>query len=161
MNSRAAGVLGGAKKQSEMSDSEQKCDNCNCQLANVEIYVLTKGIKEQTWCSECVQTFWQDLKSEGWVADDGTWSELGFDDGEDKPAPCKDCGNEAFWIKKFDRWSVVDNLCPNCSLKEEQEEESEEEKPAPKVSVNFRNAMRLEDEYNAKEEANRKAEESE
>jgi hypothetical protein len=66
-----------------MSDSEQKCDNCNCLLANVEIYVLTKGIKEQTWCSECVQTFWQDLKSEGWVADDGTWSELGFDDGEE------------------------------------------------------------------------------
>jgi len=110
-----------------MSDSEQKCDNCNCQLANVEIYVLTKGIKEQTWCSECVQTFWQDLKSEGWVADDGTWSELGFDDGEDKPDPCKDCGNEAVWDYKFDRWSVVDNLCPNCSLKEEQEEDEEED----------------------------------
>jgi hypothetical protein len=94
------------------------------------------------------------------VADDGTWSELGFDDGEDKPDPCKDCGNEAVWDYKFDRWSVVDNLCPNCSL-EEEEEESEEEKPAPKVSVNFRNAMRLEDEYNAMEEAKRKAEESE
>jgi ribosomal protein L40E len=37
----------------------------------------------------------------------------------DKPAPCKDCGVKAFWIKKFDRWSVVDNLCTNCFLKEE------------------------------------------
>jgi hypothetical protein len=52
-----------------------------------------------------------------------SWSQLRSEDGEDKPDPCKDCGNEAFWIKKFDRWSVVDNLCPNCSLKEEQEEE--------------------------------------
>ena len=62
------------------AESKQKCDNCNCLLENVDIFVLTKGVKEQTWCSECVQTFWQDLKSEGWVADDGTWSELGFDD---------------------------------------------------------------------------------
>jgi hypothetical protein len=136
-----------------MSDSEQKCDNCNCLLANVEIYVLTNGVKEQTWCSECVQTFWQDLKSEGWVADDGTWSELGFYDGEDEPDADSHYANCS---------SRAGKKC-NCGA-ESDDDESEDEKPVVKkqqVSVNFRNAMRLEDEYNANEEAKRKAEESE
>ena len=146
-----------------MSDSEQydeECGGCNCKLTeNVHIYCLQRGLKEQTWCSDCVQALWRDLKSDGWIADDTAWSELGFDDGEesedkkpapkvsvnfsnamrmedeynameeakeeseaDKPDPCEDCGVEAFWIKKFDRWSVVDNLCPNCSLKAEQDD---------------------------------------
>jgi hypothetical protein len=90
---------------------------------NVHIYCLSRGSQEQTWCSDCVQTYWQDLKSEGWTADDETWSELGFDDGKESEE------------------------------EDESEEESEDEKPAPKISVNFKNAMRMEDEYNAMEKA--------
>jgi hypothetical protein len=51
--------------------------------------------------------------------------EEGFNSEGDKgPDPCKDCGNKAFWIEKFDRWSIVDNLCENCSQKQEQESEA-------------------------------------
>jgi hypothetical protein len=110
-----------------MSDSEQyneECGNCNCKLTeDTHIFCLSRGDEEQVWCADCVHSFWHDLKSEGWTADNETWSELGFDDDD------------------------------------EESEESEEEKPAPKVSVNYRNAMRLEDEYNAEEEAKRKAQE--
>jgi len=31
------------------------------------------------------------------------------------PGPCQDCGTEPVWMKNFERWSVVDNLCENCS----------------------------------------------
>ena len=167
-----------------MSDSEQyneNCGHCNCLLTeNVHIYCLSRGSEEQTWCSDCVQTFWQDLKSEGWTADDETWSELGFDDGEDKPeadphyADCSsrnsdkcNCGAEsevddidAPNIYPYKKCSVCSErsscgnynddkqwICESCNP------ESEDEKPAPKVSVNFRNAMRMEDEYNAMEKA--------
>jgi hypothetical protein len=30
------------------------------------------------------------------------------------PGPCQDCGAEPVWMKNFERWSVVDDLCENC-----------------------------------------------
>jgi len=68
-----------------MSDSDQyneECAQCNCKLTeDVHIFCLSRGDEEQVCCADCVHSFWQDLKSEGWIADNDTWSELGFDDG--------------------------------------------------------------------------------
>jgi len=30
------------------------------------------------------------------------------------PGPCQDCGTEPVWMKNFERWNVVDDLCENC-----------------------------------------------
>jgi len=74
-----------------MSDSEQyneECGQCNCKLTeDTHIFCLSRGPDEsQVWCADCVHSFWQDLKSEGWIADNDTWSELGFDDGGNSDA---------------------------------------------------------------------------
>ena len=83
--------------QSKMADSEQyneECGNCNCKLTeDVHIFCLSRGDEEQVWCADCVHSFWQDLKSEGWIADNDTWSELGFDDGEENDVDDFDAPN--------------------------------------------------------------------
>ena len=117
-----------------MSDSEQyteKCGHCNCTLTeNVHIFVLAKGIKEQTWCADCVQTFWQDLKSDGWTADDETWSELGFDGGAESEEDDIDAPN----IYPYKKCSVCSErsscgnynddkqwICESCNPESEEE----------------------------------------
>jgi hypothetical protein len=64
-------------------DKEQVCDNC-AELLNDEyclshnIHIVTKSNKEKTYCSECFNSCWADLKRTGWTHDEQS------DDEDDK-----------------------------------------------------------------------------
>jgi hypothetical protein len=65
------------------SQYDTYCENgCGRQLHEDQaIFCLSRGTEEQTWCDQCVQDHWKDLKAEGWACDDDEeWSEWSCDE---------------------------------------------------------------------------------
>ena len=56
-----------------MDQFEKFCDNeCGTQLTeNEHIHCLRKGNREITFCSECRNDLWDELKKNGWECCDG------------------------------------------------------------------------------------------